>query len=105
MTNQIQVNVSQAPQAVETVDILAQSMCKANDGETYNRLFNGLFTLPYEPVTDIFVADKKYYFDVVNFDDEEKPIFQYYSWRCWGYKALDLIECLTEKKLQLTEIK
>ena len=101
---QVNINVSPAPSLVEPLDILAQAMCKANDGEASVRLLVGLFTLPYEPITDQLDPQKTYYFDAVT-NENGQQIFQHYAWRRWGYKAADLIAVLHESGLQLTKVK
>lgn len=101
---QININVSPAPSIVEPLDTLAQAMCRANDGDASVRFLVGLFTFPYEPITDQLDPAKVYYFDAVTTIDEQQ-VFQYYAWRRWGYKALDLIEELHKSGYQLTPVK
>ena len=100
---QMQINVAIAPSLVEPLDTVAQSLCKANDGEAYTRLLVGLFALPPEPITDQLDPTKTYYFDKVT-NENGQQIFEYYAWRRWGYRAADLIELLHEAGLQLTAV-
>ena len=102
---QIQIKISISPALIEPLDTLAKSMCEANDGPASARFINGLFTLPYEPVTEILDPSKMYYFDNFMVDANGQNIPQIYVWRRWGYKALDLIERLHINGLQLNEVK
>ena len=101
---QVNINVAAAPSLTEPLDTLAQTMCRANDGDASVRLLVGLYTLPPEPITDQLDPNKPYFFDKIEVIDGQQ-VFLHYAWRRWGYRALDLIDELHKSGYQLTPVK
>jgi len=85
-------------------DQLAKVLSEWQDGEEIsNRLYNGCFLLPYEPITAILDPNKIYYFDSMFKEEGKQPIPQIYGWRYWGYRAVDLIDCLVKHNMRIVE--
>jgi hypothetical protein len=84
------------------IEKISKALCQTFNGES-DRLFDGLFTLPYEHITNNFEEGKLYYYDKLTITEDGRHIPQVYMWRNWCYQAPYFMENLNNLGFRITE--
>lgn len=93
----MEIAVNRAPESRTLVDKLALAISNVQDGpEASNRLYDGMFNLPY------YGDPAQCYFDAIA-EFEGNRIPQCYRWRFWGPLAERLMGELTNQKISIRD--
>jgi hypothetical protein len=96
------IQVQQAPSQLTDIDKFARALCQTFSGDA-DRLMDGLFTLPYRPITPQLDPNLLHYFDFMMTGPDGQSLPQVKHFRFWGYQVLPLIEELIKNGLKLSE--
>ena len=95
------INITQAPPEGE-VERLARILCETW-GDIPDRLYDGLFVLPYEEVTVALQEGVTYYYDNLITTVDGQPVPQIKGFRYWCEKAVIFLGTLKNNKLVIKD--
>jgi hypothetical protein len=84
------------------IDKVSRALCQTFNGDA-DRLFDGLFTLPYEPITSLYDENKLYFYDALVTTDDGRQLPQIKNWRYWAYQAPYFMDNLGKEGFRITE--
>jgi len=100
--SKVNIQISQASETLTPIDCVSRALCQIVSGDP-DRLYDGLFTNPYEIINTITLdPSKQYFFDAMTTGPEGQPQPQIKGFRFWGYQALPLLEELSNNGLSVT---
>jgi hypothetical protein len=85
------------------IDKLSRALCQTFSGDS-DRLMDGLFTIPYQMVTNALDPNLVYYFDAMATGPEGQQQPQVKNFRFWGFQAIPFMEELINNDLRITDL-